>query len=267
MGFEAENAPTNNEANGAPESAEGSNEQAVQDIDAYAEFKFQGKSYTPEKLASFFREYEQTSQVANQYRDYDKYLNNITIDIETVLQDPKLADQFKATYPKQFHALLDRELKRQGSQAASEPSQQSNGVPKEVLSKISQLESKLTEYEREKYALAVEKSEAYLQKTVDPLFAKYDYANQDAVYAKAEALIAQGYQMTEAAWERLIKENHQAIQKSVETKHQAKLKEQLEKGQRGQDIGAGGSPVGNAPKKAKSFAEATEQMIQHVRGR
>lgn len=262
MDLEALNAPT--EEQPAQEAApEAPAAPTVADIDGFTEFKFQGKSYTPENLAKMFKDYEEKAQVAERASDYEKYLDNVTIDIEAVLQDPRLADKFKETYPKPFHALLDRELKRQGRQDAS-PTQDTQGIPKEVLSKINALESKVSRYERLAHEADIEKQDAYLQKTVDPLFAKYEFANQDAVWAKAQMLSEQGYNMTPAAWERLIKENHDAIQKRAEERHQAKLKEQMEKGKSAQDTGAGGSAPGQAPKRAKTIAEATDDLVAHL---
>lgn len=261
MDLEAQNAPTTEVAQSeAPESAA----PQVADIDGFSEFTFQGKSYTPEDLAKVFGEHEQFKSRVEQYSENDKYLDNLLIDIESVLQDPRLASQFKATYPKRFHAFLDRELNKQsGSQDASQ-AQSTQEIPKELVSKISALEGKLSRYERMAHEADVEKQDAILQKTVDPLFAKYDMADQDAVWAKAQALVEQGYQMTPAAWERLIKANHDAIEKRVTAKHQAKLKTQMEKGQKAQDTGAGGSAPGQAPKKAKTIAEATEDLLAHL---
>lgn len=260
MDLEAQNAPTNDvPAQGASQEAAPAQAE-VTDIDGFSEFKFQGKSYTPENLARIFKDYESKSQVAERAASYEQFLDNITIDIEAVLQDPKLASRFYETYPERFHPFLKRELDRQGSQAASQQ-QSTQGVPKEVLSKLSTLEGKLTHYERMAHEAEVATQEAVLQKTVEPLFAKYDFANEDAVYAKAQALLEQGYRMTSASWERLIKESHDAIQKRVEAKHQAKLKEQLEKGKQAQDTGAGGSAPGQAPQKARTIAEATEHLL------
>lgn len=264
MENESLNAPTSQEgaADNAPDMT--AQPQGPQDIDGLSEFKFQGKSYTPEALAKTFREHQEYSRQAETYRNYDQYLANVNIDIDAVLKDPKLADQFKSIYPKAFHSLLDARL--QAHQPAPQANQ-SQQIPKEVLEKLHGLEGKLSTYERMVHQAEVEKHEAYLQKTVDPLFAKYDYANQDAVYAKAQVLIEEGYQMTPAAWERLIKENHQAIQKAVEAKHEAKIKTQLEQGNKAQDMGAGGSAVANAPRKLRTFNEATEAMLASLKAR
>lgn len=235
------------------------------DLDSYKEFKFQGNNYTPESLSGIFNEHKQLSEQVKNYGDYDSYLKNVAIDIETVLKDPSLADKFKETYPKAFHGLLDRFLSQNRQDASTENPQ--SGLPKEFLEKFSALESKVGRYERLTHQAEVARYDAYLKATVDPIFSKYEFADSDAVYAKADSLVNSGYKMTESAWERLIKENHLANQTRFEKAHQAKLKVQLENGKKGADTGPGGSAPGQAPAKPRSWAEADAAALKHFGGR
>lgn len=225
--------------NGAPGSAEAP---SITDLDGLSEFKFQGKSYTPEKLASFFKERESLSQAAK----YKEFAENVQVDLDYLLQDPSAIERFKQIYPREYHALAEKYAKVTRPDASKPEGTQGTSLPKEFQDRMSGLESKVQRYERMAHEAEVAKHEAYLQKTVDPLFEKFAFASSDAVYAKAEAMIASGYQMTDAAWERLIKENHLANEKRFEARHNAKVKEQIEKGNQAKDTGAGGSAPGHS---------------------
>jgi hypothetical protein len=222
----------------APEAAAPS----VTDLDGLSEFRFQGKSYTPEKLAKYFKETESLQSTAK----YKEFADNLQVDLDFLLQDPSAIERFKQIYPREFHGLAEKYAKLSRPDASQPQSTPGNALPKEFLEKVNGLESKVQRYERMAHEAEVAKHEAYLQKTVDPLFQKYDFASSDAVYAKAESMIAQGYQMTDAAWERLIKENHSANEKRFEARHNAKVKEQIEKGNQAKDTGAGGSAPGHS---------------------
>lgn len=235
------------------------------DIDSFSEFKFQGQSYTPEKLSGIFNEHKQWGEQIKSQSSYDDYLKNVAIDLETVLKDPSLADQFKETYPKAFHGLLERFLSQNRPDASNGNPQ--NGLPKEFSEKFSAIESKLNRYERATHQAEVARQEAYLKTTVDPMFAKYEFSDTDAVYAKAQSLVDQGYKMTDSAWERLIKENHLANQKKFERIREKELKTQIENGKKGADTGAGGSAPGQAPARPRTFAEADDMALKHFKGR
>ncbi len=236
------------------------------DIDGISEFKFQGQSYTPEGLAKLLNEHRTNSQKLEESAKYRDYAENLEVDLEKVVNDPRLAAEFKKIYPKQYHAVVDRFIGQRPP--ASQETAQST-LPKEVQDRIDRLEQKLGEYDQQTHRAQVATSEAYLQKTVDPLFTKYPYADteaaRNAVFIKADQMIQQGYKMNEAAWDRLVKDTHLAIKKQADTLRQRELKEQLEKGKGAQDTGAGGSAPGQAPAKARTFAEATQEALRQIK--
>lgn len=243
----------------APEVVEQSQEQApsVTDLDGLSEFKFQGQSYTPEKLAKLFQEREAFSKDAQ----HANFAKNLEVDLDYLLQDPSALEKFMQIYPREYHALAKKYAQLSRPDASKPESTQSTQLPKEFLDKINGLESRVGRYERMAHEAEVAKHEAHLQKTVDPLFEKYDFASSDAVYAKAEAMIASGYQMTDAAWERLIKENHLANEKRFEARHNAKVKEQIEKGNQARDTGSGGSAPGHSQGGPKNWEQARAHAL------
>ncbi len=73
--------------------------------------------------------------------------------------------------------------------------------------------------------------------------------------------MAKDQKMNDATWERLIRESHEAFVKRADQYHGEKIKNQLEKGKQGKDIGIGGATPGQAPKRTKGFDGAYEEMM------
>jgi hypothetical protein len=249
------------EAAPAPEANQGV------DLDGLSEFTFQGEKYNPERLHQMFSEHKTYSQQVQEYQKNKQFEDNLEIDLENVLQDPRLADKFKATYPKRYHTILDKFLQANGrAQAQGTPAQaQPSALPKEFMSEFEQMKDRLRFHEDRAYQAEVQSASAKLDAMLPPLFKKYEMANEDQVYTRAEALLQQGQKLTEKTWERLVRESHDAMQKKADQVYGAKLKTQIEKGQRGADVGPGGATPGQAPVKPRTFDEAREAMLASLR--
>lgn len=228
------------------------------DIDSFSAFKFQGQEYTPQALAQVLREHGEYGQKVEQFGKYHDAAQNLKIDLDTIARRPDLAWQFKEKYPQEMHFLLEKILKTDSPSAPQENTQ--TQLPKEYSDKLRSLEQKVGAFERAQQTAEVAAQEAYLQKTVDPLFEKYPYAKpkevQNAVFAQARALIQEGYRMTDAAWERLVKDTHLAIKGAADNLRQAEIKTQQEASLQGADVGRGGTPPGQAPPKAPTSGKA-----------
>ncbi len=235
----------------------------ITDLDGLSEFTFQGEKYSPDKLHQIFGEWKTHSEKMPEYEKELKFANNLQIDLDNVLNDPRLAEQFKATYPKKYHAILDRYLQSNGQAPAPSNSAQSS-LPKEFMSEFNQMKERLTFHEQRAYDAEVSSANAKLDAILPPLFTKYEMANEDQVYSRADALLQGGQKLTDKTWERLVRESHEAMQKKADHVYSTKLKTQLEQGKRGQDVGPGGATPGSAPKKARTFDEAREEMLRHV---
>ncbi len=232
----------------------------VTDLDGLSEFTFQGEKYNPERLHQVFGEHKTWSEKIKDYEKESEYSNNLQIDLDNVLNDPRLADKFKATYPKKYHAILDRYLSTNGQAPAPATTAQPT-LPKEFLNEFGQVKDRLKFFEQRAYEAEVASANAKLDSVLPPLFKKFEMANEDQVYARAEGILQSGQKLTEKTWERLVRESHEAMQKKADQVYGAKLKSQLEKGQRGADVGAGGATPGQAPVKIRTFDEAREAAI------
>lgn len=238
---------------------------SLTELDGLSEFTFQGERYTPDQLHKFLTEHKGYAQQAEDYKKEKEYSENLQIDLDNVLADPRLADKFKATYPKKYHGVLDRYLQTNGQTTAQSQTAQPPTLPKEFLSEFGQVKERLKFFEQRAYDAEVASANAKLDAIVPPLMKKFPMAIEDQVYTRAENILQSGQKLTEKTWERLVRESHESAQKRADQFYGEKMKSQLEKGQRGADVGPGGASPGQAPVKPKTFAEAQAAMMEHVR--
>lgn len=227
----------------------------ITNLDSLSEFEFQGEKYTPSRLQEVFQGYQSLSKEADSYKRYKDYALNIDHDIENVIEGRASADKFKSIYPQEFHEKLERALQaKQGTQ---------NQLPRDVLNRLSKVDS----IEQRLEAIAIENANAKLDALIPKLMEKHPLANEDMVYAKAEAFLSQGGKLTDAVWERFAKESHDSINKRAEAFYKKQLKAQTDKGEAGKDAGPGGTPPGKAPVKPRTFQEAQDAMIAELKSK
>ncbi len=237
------------------------------ELDGLSEFTFQGEKYNPDKLHQVFGEWKSNSQKIKEYEKEAEYSNNLQVDLDNVLQDPRLADKFKAMYPKKYHAILDRYLATNGQAPAQAQTAQNPALPKEFLNEFGQVKERLKFFEERAYQAEVASANAKLDAVLPPLFKKFEMANEDQVYSRAEAILQGGQKLTDKTWERLVRESHETMQKKADQVYAAKIKAQTDKGNRGADVGPGGATPGQAPVKPRTFKEAQEAMLASLRAK
>lgn len=234
------------------------------DLDSIPKFKFQGNEMTPEQLQKSFMLQKDYTRKTQEIAKQQKYIENLAADLRKVRRDPSLAGEFKKLYPEAYHQWLELV-----EQAAAEEMDNSGSseVPPMLAKQLAEMNKKLEEYdstiktlhERE-HAANVKEIQSNLDKLFDGFNKKYDMANEAAVLAKAEALIQQGYKMTDAAWERLWKEDHGRNEANFSKRYESKIKKQLDAGKEGSDIGRGGGTPSPAKRKM-SIRDVTDHMI------
>ncbi len=250
----------NQSAAPAPEAAP-----SLTELDGLSEFTFQGEKYTPDQLHKMLGEHKTYSEQLTDYKKDKEYADNLQIDLDNVLADPRLADKFKATYPKKFHAILDRYLSTGGQSPAPSQPAQSQSLPREFQDEFMSMKDRLSQFEQRSFQAEVESANAKIEALVPPLLEKFPMADETTIYSRAEAVLQSGQKLTEKTWERLVRENHEQNQKRADRVYGAKLKSQMEKGQRGQDTGPGGASPGAAPVKPRTFDEAREAMLASMK--
>lgn len=248
----------------APEQTVQESAPQITELDGLSKWSFQGKEFTPEEWHEIYQGYEKLSKEHKSWESEKKFSESLETDIENVLEGRATPEKFKAVYPQKYHAILDRFLQSSRQMPAQNTPAQP-ALPKEFLSEFEQLKERLTYHERRAYDAEVQAANAKLDTMLPPLFKKYEMANEEQVYARAEALLQKNQVLTEKTWERLVRESHEQMQKRADQVYSAKIKKQTEIGQRGADGGPGGAAPGQAPKR-RSFEQATEAMIASLKG-
>lgn len=242
------------------------------DIDAVEKVMFNGKEYTPEELNKAMlmqSDYTKKTQALAAER---KYYDNLQYDLEAVREKPELATQFKKLYPEKFHHFLSFASTEANTQTGGGKSGDSKDSMVQTLEqKIQMLENKLGTYDQKFHDEKVQAEDSRLDAVFQNLSGKYDLADEDAILNRAQALIDANrenpnFQMTDSAWERLFKADHEARDKRYSERQKRLLEAQAKQGGRGNDGGPGGAAPGR-PRKRETMAEATERMIQDLSSR
>ena len=224
---------------------------SITNLDSLSEFEFQGEKFTPERLQEIYKGYQTLSEQQKSAKSEDRYWSNLEADIDNVLQNPNLVEQFKRVYPQKFHTILNKLMSGKGEES------QSPSLPKDVLARL----SKIDQVEAQLHQHAVDAANAKIDAILPKLFTTYPLAVEDQVLARAEAFINKGRKLTDAMWERLAKESHEAVKKRSDAFYKKELDAQTNKGLQAQDIGTGGAAPGKAPPKIKTFDQARDGML------
>ena len=92
----------------------------ITELEKLERFKFKGEEWTPKKAEqAFMRQQDYTKkaqELAEQRKEYEselkhrEYRSNLKADINHVLKNPSLADEFKKIYPEEYHYALELAL-------------------------------------------------------------------------------------------------------------------------------------------------------------
>lgn len=228
----------------------------VTNIDSLSEFEFQGERLTPGRLQEMFQGYRTLNEKQRQFESEDRYASNLSIDLKSVMDNPALADKFKSTYPQKYHSILDEMMSRLN------PQSQQSQLPKDVVSRLSKVDS----LEQRLEAMAIESANAKIDAIMPKLMDKYPLAVEEQIYNKAEAFLSQGGKMTDATWERFAKESHEGLKKKTDGYYKTQMNNQMSKGNMAKDIGPGGTPAGKSPPKM-SFDGARDAMLAELKAK
>ncbi len=240
-------------------------EAKIAELDGLSEFTFQGQKYTPDQLHKMIGEYKTLSEQSKTYSENEKFEKNLKIDLDSVRNDPGLAQRFKQVYPQKYHFLVDEFLGTKGPAQAQSVTAQAPQLPKEFLNEFGQMKERLNFHEQRAFDAETQAASAKLDAMLPKIFEKYPLANEDQVYARAEGALKQKQLLNEGSWERFARESHEAQKKKNDQYQSAIMKKQTEKGQRGADSAAGGSTPGQAPVRPRTFDEAREAMIASMK--
>lgn len=239
---------------------------AVSELEKLGKFKFQGKEWTAEDLKKAVLRQEDYTRKTQKLSEEGKYQKALYWDLKSVRENPQLAAQFRQLYPKEYHSLVDQVLgelqntePRQGQQS---PSAEPKYLPidPDVANRFEKVEA----YVREKEVSAIESQ----LETWDAKFAdKYKLADQESIYAKADALYTArkaedpDFKFTEQLWEKLYKADHDRHTHRYEGHYRTLQKSQLDAGLKGRDVASGGGTPSQGPKEYKTIREARDAAM------
>lgn len=268
--------------------AEGETKSSGIVLDTLDQFEFQGHKYTPEELsrailrqADYTRKTQEIAQerknLESQFGENSKYILNYRADLQRVRENPSMASEFKKLYPEEFHYLVDRltgEDEDDDVEADELDQRQSTKMPKEVknlLNELRRVKSELEGYKNEFQTREESAADKYLDVVFGKLSQKYPFAVEDSVINAAQKLIDENegnprFKMTDAVWERLFKQVNEQLSKRFEKQYNSQVANQVRKSERASDSAPGGMAPGRPGASGpKTFAEATEMMIQDLR--
>lgn len=241
----------------------------IVDIDGQDKIMFRGKEYTPEELdKSILRQSDYTRKTQS-LAENRKYYDNLHYDLANVRNNPEMADQFRQIYPESFHTYLDL-VENTGHQEDSDLDLESDTISGPLQKKLESMQNKIDSYDRKFQDEKIEATNARLDAVFEKLGQKYDLADEDAIVNKAQRLLEDNkanpnFELTNSAWERLFRNDHEARDTAYSSRQKRLLDAQAEQGNKGNDGGPGGVPPGRERKRL-SFDEATDMAIQDLGG-
>lgn len=268
----AEAAETAQNAPETPELKEGEtidpNTGEIVDIDSLPKVRWNGKEYSPEDLNKMLLMQSDYTRKTQKLAEEKKFIDNLQYDLDNVRSNPELAEQFKKVYPEKYHAFLNIVLNNAAKTGPDEDESDDGRVPETLKKQIDALQKKLDSYDQKFHEEKVEAVNAQLDAIFTKLSGKYELADEDAIVNRAQRLIEENrdnpeFQMTDAAWERLFRADHEAREKRYSERQKKLIESQAKQGSRGIDGGPGGVAPGR-PQKRMTLEEATEAMIQDL---
>lgn len=238
------------------EASELSKEQAQEIIlDKMEKFKFGDREWTPDQLRKAMMLHSDYTKKTQSLAENRKYYDNLGADLDAIKANPKLADEFKKIYPKEFHKYLGY-VTSSDSSSEQVSHQTQNSINPELQSRFERLENYVKEKEVQAY-------EAQLDAKFSALKQKYPNAVEDVVLAKAQTILDSGTQLTDQVWDKLWKQSDEFMVKQFENIQKQRVEKQKAAGNAAKGPGPGGGAPGQAPKRM-TMNEATEQAIRDL---
>lgn len=263
--FELESPPAEFESTESPSAEAPATDAAppaapeITDIGSLEKFKFEGREWTPQELRNAYlmeRDYRQKTQ---QLSEEKKYSSNLYYDLQSVRNDPSLANQFRSTYPSQYHHHLDSIIGKSQSVAKPQAPSQAYNVDPALVQRFNQMEKRFLDQE-------VKAINAELDVKFEKFSKQYPYADEEAVVARAEHIVKQGGEMTDKIWNDIWKSSSERNQKIAEARYAEQIKSQKTINKQSKDVPTGGGIAAPAQKMPRTIKEASVLALQELDG-
>lgn len=215
------------------------------------------------------QDYTQKTQALAQDR---RYFDNLHVDLDRVKSNPALVDQFKQVYPERFHAYLRFAIAESQNQ---ERSQQSNQQAQQYARLDPKFEAEFNQMKENLRQKEVAAISAELDAKFKTFSQKYPFADEEAVVARAQALLAKMKEIdptrrdvliTDRQWDALWKSQNDRAYSLTDAQYKKQVQSQLQASKKAADVGGGGGVPGQAPRRHKSIKEATAAALADIEG-
>lgn len=243
------------------------------DLDKVEKFYFRGQELTPEEIDRGFMRQQDYTRKTQELSNERKFIQNLSADLESVRDNPQLAEQFKKIYPENYHKFLEM-VNKESSDSYDMDDADENSLPPHVmekLKKLDQIEQKLQAQEKQQHEAQVQAAEKVIDNMFDKFGKQFPYAVEDVVINRVQAMLEENrdnpnFRLTEGTWQRVFKQVNDHYLKQFESRYRSQTEAQLKTSENASDSAPGGMAPGRQPKRL-SFEEATEMAIQDLSGR
>lgn len=240
------------------------------EIDSLDKYRYQGRQLKDWE-SGYMRQQDYT-QKTTQLAQERKYFDNLAIDLDRVRQNPSLAEQFRSIYPDKFHPYLryvtENSSRNPNDQATSQHQQQQNfsRLDPAMEVRIHQLEKHFRDQE-------VASISAELDHKFRTLTQKYPFADEEAVVARAQALLVKikeadplnpNIKISDKQWDLLWKSQHERAYGLSDSQYKKQVQSQIQANRKGADVGRGGGTPGHAPREFRTLKEATNAALADI---
>ena len=224
------------------------------------------------RYADYTRKTQEMAQIKQQHEKTLEYQRKLRADVDTVKENPHLAEKFKEIYPKEYHWLV------------SEYEEQAEKLTPALQAEVQKvLEPHLKTLKEHQARIAEEKSKAAhakLDNYLKTLTSKYTEADQDWVLAKADVVEQQFNQAVEEGnyevaefiknkynigdeekvLDAIFKMSHDKMLERYKAYNSREVSQIKQKQTKARDMASGGNLAAKDKGKPKSFEEMNEYL-------
>ena len=234
----------------------------ILDLDKLERFRFAGKEWNPKDLRNSYLMREDYTRKTQEVAEARKFADNFKYDMQSLVKDPGLMDKFASIYPKEYVESAKEIMQMLRSGNTPSPNQTQQGqIDPNFLKEFKEVKGWIQSQTEQQKQVSIEQANTWLDNQYTSLSKKYPNAVEEIVTARAQALIDMQRPVNSEVLDKLFEQSQKEMTDRFVTAKQNKVKEQLKVGQSGKDVGQGGSPASEGPKKYKTFKEAKAAML------
>jgi hypothetical protein len=226
----------------------------VLDLETVSKFKYGGREWTPKDFQGAYMMQSDYTRKTQALAEERKYFDNLQADLDAIKQNPSLAPQFKSIYPEKYHKYLGYVVPEQDMR---EKPSNTPGIDPEIMADIKAFKDDLRDRK-------IQSASAEIDAICGKLSKQYPMADEEAVLARASAVLERGDKLTPEVWNDLWKNVHDKNQKLADQYYSGKVNQQKTANSKGKDSASGGGMPGMAPNRPKTIKEASAMALKEL---